>query len=125
MLLFKDRPSRDGTVDNFDGSEIVDIGITCSGGFAVVSVKGELDVSNASWFFECLQGAMDAGILELVVDIEHVTFMDSAGLTVLVDANRRMQSAGGTLTVLSPTPSVKRLFNAVHVVPPLDVRAAA
>ena len=125
MLLIKDHPSHGGTVDNFDGSEIMDIGITCSGGFAVVSVKGELDVSSAPWLFECLQGAMDAGILEIVVDIEHLTFMDSAGLTVLVDANRRMQSARGTLMVLSPTPSVKRLFNAAHVVPPLDVRAAA
>jgi anti-anti-sigma factor len=124
MFLIKNR-SHDRAVDHFDGPEIVDIGITRSGGFAVVTVTGELDVSNAAWLFDCLHDAMDAGILEIVLDIKHLTYMDSAGLSVLIEANRRLRSAHGTLTVLSPAPIVRKLFAAAHVVPSLNVRAAA
>ena len=124
MLLVKD-PLSDATVNHFAGPEIVDIGVTCLGDRAVMTVTGELDVSNTAWLYECLHDAIDAGISEIVLDIEHLTYMDSTGLSVLVVANRRMQSAGGTLTVLSPTPTVQRLFDAAHVVPSLSVVAAA
>jgi anti-anti-sigma factor len=122
MFLVKN-PSTDKARDNFAGPEIVDIGVTCTDGIAVVTVTGELDVSNSAWLYECLHDAMDARILEIVVDIEQLTFMDSTGLSVLVGANRRMQSAGGTLTVISPVPIVTRLIAASHQVPLLDVTA--
>ena len=124
MFIVKD-PSNDGTVDNFAGPEIVDIRVTCSEGIAVLRVSGELDVSNAEWLYECLHDAMDAGILDIVVDLEHLTFMDSTGLSVVAGANRRITLAGGRLTVLSPTSIVQRLFDTVRVVPTLTVRAAA
>jgi anti-anti-sigma factor len=124
MFIVKD-PSTDVTIDNFAGPEIVDIGITCSEGIAVIRVSGELDVSNAQWLYECLHDAMDAGILEIVLDLERLTFMDSIGLSVLSGANRRMAADSGRLTVLSPTPIVKKLFDTARVVPSLNVRAAA
>jgi anti-anti-sigma factor len=124
MFIVRD-PSNDGIVDNFAGPEIVDIGVTCSDGIAVMRMSGELDVSNAEWLYECLHDAMDAGIFEIVLDLERLTFMDSTGLSVLAGANRRISAAGGRLTVLSPTPIVKRLFDTARVVPSLNVRPAA
>jgi anti-anti-sigma factor len=124
VFLVKE-PSKHGNAGHCVGPEIVDIGVTCSEGVAVMSVTGELDVSNAAWLYECLHDAIDAGILEIVLDIVDLNYMDSAGLSVMVGANRRMRSAGGTLTVLSPTPIVKKLFDAARVTPPLTVRAAA
>ena len=123
MLVGGDRA--DGALEQLVGADIVDIAITCSKERAVVMVTGELDVSNAARLFECLHGAMDSGITQIVVDIANLTYMDSTGLSVLFGANRRMRPTGGTLTVLSPTPSVKRLFDAAHVVPTLNVRTAA
>jgi anti-anti-sigma factor len=118
-------PASNGAVDHFGGPEIVDIGVTCTDGMAVITVSGELDVSNTTWLYECLHDAIDAGVLEVVVDIEHVTFMDSTGATVLAGAQKRLRAVGGTLTLLSPAPAVTRLLDASHLVPSLTVNGAA
>jgi anti-anti-sigma factor len=111
MYLIPDHPSLE-SIDHLTGPQIVDIGVACSDGIAVVSVAGELDVSNTPWFHECLHSAIDAGVTQLVVDIEHLTFMDSTGISVLVNANRRLNAVGGTLTVMSPAPAIQRLLSA-------------
>ena len=112
MYLIHDHPSL-GTVDVL-GPGIEHIGVTCNNGIAVVSVTGEWDVSKTEWFYECLHGAIDAGVAELVVDAEHLTFMDSTGVAVLAGAHRRLHAAGGTLTVRSPLPALQR-FVGTHL----------
>jgi anti-anti-sigma factor len=123
MYLIHDHPSLE-TIDHFSGSEIVDIGVACSEGIAVVSVAGELDMSNTPWLYECLHDAIDAGVTQLVVDIEHLTLLDSTALSVLAGANRRLSAAGGTLTVMSPLPAIRELLGA-HLVPEPDFNGAA
>lgn len=123
MFLVKAPLSHD-VLNHFAGPEIVDIGVTCSEDMAVITVSGELDLSNTAWLYECLHDTMDAGFSVIVVDIPRLTYMDSTGISVLLEANRRMQSAGGTLTMRSPIPIVKRLLKAAHLEPLLDVRAA-
>ena len=104
-------------------SRLVDIGVTCSDGIAVVTIAGELDVSNTALLYSCLHEAMDAGVMELVVDIEHLTFMDSTGVSILAGAHRRLTAQGGSLTMLSPLPAIERLFGAAHLVPALNFKA--
>jgi len=106
-------------------SRLVDIGVTCSDGIAVVTIAGELDVSNTALLYSCLHEAMDVGVMELVVDIEHLTFMDSTGVSILAGAHRRLTAQGGSLTMLSPLPAIERLFGAAHLVPALNFKAAA
>jgi anti-sigma B factor antagonist len=123
MFLVKDPPSY-GIINNFDGPEIVDIGVTCSKSIAVITVAGELDLSNTMWLFECLHDAIDAGVTELVLNIADLTYMDSTGLSILMGAHTRMQSAGGTFTVTAPMPIVKKLFAVTGGVPFLTAPAA-
>jgi anti-anti-sigma factor len=118
MFLIKDDP-RGGIVNNFGGPEIVDIGVVCADGVAVITVTGELDLSNSGWLYECLHDAIDAGISHVTVDVEHLTFMDSTGLSVIVGAYKRLKATGGTLIVLAPTPIVVRLFHVFDDVPHL------
>jgi anti-anti-sigma factor len=116
MFLIKD-PPRSGFVNHFNGPEIVDISVDCSSGVAVVTLVGELDVSNSAWLHESLHNAIDTGISEVVVNLHSLTFMDSTGLSVIVGAHKRMQATGGTLTVLDPTPIVKKLLQITDDVP--------
>jgi anti-anti-sigma factor len=124
MYLIHDHPSQ-GTIDHLPGPDIVEIGVTCVEGIAVITVVGELDVSNTERLNECLHAAIDAGALEMVVDIEHLTFMDSTGLSVLAGAHKRLSATGGTLTLLSPMPALERLFGAAHLVPAFNFKGAA
>ncbi len=119
VYLIQDHPSH-ASIDNFPGPDIVDIGIACAEGVAVITVIGELDVSNTHRLYECLHDAIDEGVTDLVVDVEHLTFMDSTGVSVLEDVHKRICAAGGTLSVLSPLPNVQRLLAATYVVSSSD-----
>ncbi|HEY3843660.1 MAG TPA: STAS domain-containing protein [Acidimicrobiales bacterium] len=123
MLVAED-PCADQFADHFPGPEIIEIDVSCADGVAVVTVVGEMDVSNSSWLHECLNDVIDAGIDEVVLDIEGLTYMDSTGLSVVVGANRRMRAAGGAIEIVAPTPNVARLFAVSGLTPVLTIRTA-
>jgi anti-anti-sigma factor len=124
MYLIHNHPSQ-GNIDHFPGPDIVDFSVSCVDGIALVSIAGELDLSNTERLHECLHAAIDAGAVEMLVDIEHLTFMDSTGVSVLAGAHKRLSMAGGTFTLLSPVPALERLFGAAGLVPALNFKSAA
>jgi anti-anti-sigma factor len=95
----------------------LDIGVAGSGAVVLISLAGELDVSNHQRLRECLYEVSAAGATEVILDVEHLTFMDSRGLSVLVDCHRLMKAAGGTFSILAPTHIMKRLFDVTGQLP--------
>ncbi|HEX5407221.1 MAG TPA: STAS domain-containing protein [Pseudonocardiaceae bacterium] len=55
----------------------------------LLSVSGEVDLSTASGLRDAIAKSLAAAPAVLVVDMTAVTFMGSAGLTVLVEAQQR------------------------------------
>jgi anti-sigma B factor antagonist len=53
---------------------------------------------------------VDRGCYQLILDLERVSFMDCAGIRVLVDARRRVQEHGGSLKLVRPRPFVQRVL---------------
>lgn len=51
----------------------------------------------------------------VVVDLAEVTFMDSTGLTTLMDAHLQAQRDGWSFTVHRPSPAVTRVFELAGV----------
>jgi anti-anti-sigma factor len=66
-------------------------------GVAVVAVPEEIDIINAAGLRAALLQAVSAGHSTLVVDMTGTVFCDSAGLHVLVDAQRRARADGGEM----------------------------
>jgi stage II sporulation protein AA (anti-sigma F factor antagonist) len=122
MFVVHGHPS-DRDFDIFDGSEMVDIGSTLVDEIAVITVAGELDISNADRLSDCIHDAISAGAKEIVVDIEHLTYLDSSGLSILLKAHQRMQRMGGSMVVFSPTPNVARLLDVTAVGLFLNIRS--
>lgn len=56
-----------------------------------------------------------------VIDLAAVTFIDSSGLRVLVQAHQARAEAGETLTLRSPSAAVQRLFEISGLAGHLDV----
>jgi anti-anti-sigma factor len=73
----------------------------------MVTLAGELDLSNAERLFEHLQLAIDAGADELICDISALSYMDSVGLSVLISAHKRQEHGGGRFIVLAPMPRLR------------------
>jgi len=104
---------------------LLDIGVASTSGVVVISVVGELDISNYQRLRKCLNEVSAGGATEVILDVEHLTFMDSTGLSELVACHRRMKAEGGTFSILAPTKIVKRLFDVTRQLPYQMIDAVA
>ena len=76
----------------------------------VLTLTGEIDVATAVAVRSALRASFDEGHRDVVVDLTGVSFIDAAGLGVLVGAQRRFARAGGRLRVEHPQRSVRRVL---------------
>ncbi len=64
--------------------------VTQRGPVTVVEAHGELDTSSVGAFRSALETAVGTGAPLVVVDLEHVSFLDSAGLSVIFGVQRSL-----------------------------------
>ena len=77
----------------------------------VVTVAGELDPSTAPQLERELQASVfTSGCERLVIDLAGVRFMDSSGLSVVLNAHKTMRTRDGQLVVRQPSETVRRLL---------------
>ena len=78
-------------------------------GVVIAAVTGDIDISTVTRLRERLFGLADGG-QTLIVDLNRVTFIDSAGLGALVGAARRAAAHGGSLHAVCARPQTRRLL---------------
>ncbi|MEM7141733.1 MAG: STAS domain-containing protein [Actinomycetota bacterium] len=71
-------------------------------------VTGELDTHTAPQLTEALSSV--AAGSAVTVDLAGTSFMSSAGLSALLNGQRRLSESGGGLTVSAASAAVERLF---------------
>jgi anti-sigma B factor antagonist len=79
-------------------------------GRVVVELAGELDLATAPRLRDRLAVLSEAGEDQITIDLTHLDFIDSTGLSVLVMAFTRAQSTGGTVVMRNPSAAVMRIF---------------
>jgi anti-sigma B factor antagonist len=89
----------------------------------IVAVSGEIHVSTAPEFSGLLSASIEAGHTALVLDLTDVIFIDSTGLSVLLNALRRITRAGGRMAVVCSNPTVLRLFEITRLDSTFDIHA--
>jgi anti-sigma B factor antagonist len=89
----------------------------------IIEVDGEIHVSTAPEFSGVLSAAIAGGRTQLVLDLTGVMFIDSTGLTVLLNALRRVTRAGGRMTLVCTNPTVLRLFEITRLNSTFDIHA--
>ena len=82
---------------------------------ATVVLDGEIDIATAPAIRRVLMAAISGGDAHLAVDMSGVTFLGAAGIGVLVDAASRAREAGGSLSLLAPSPQVRWLLDVWHL----------
>jgi anti-sigma B factor antagonist len=82
---------------------------------ATVVLDGEIDIATAPAIRRFLMAAISGGDVHLAVDLSGVAFIDAAGVGVLVAAANRAQEAGGSLSLLAPSPQVRRILDVLHL----------
>jgi anti-sigma B factor antagonist len=84
--------------------------VTERNGFAVLSVRGEVDVYTAPRLRERLVEMVSQGHHQVVVDLEGVDFLDSTGLGVLVGGLKRLRSHEGDLKLVCTQRRILKVF---------------
>jgi anti-sigma B factor antagonist len=82
---------------------------------ATIALGGEIDISSCPAIRRCLMAAISGGNVQLAVDMSGVTFIDAAGIGVLVAAANRARAAGGGLSLLAPSRQAHRLLDILHL----------
>ncbi len=80
-------------------------------GVWVVSVAGDIDVSNADRLREGLDRVLASGQERLVVDLRAVPFMDSTGLGVLVGRLKVVRARRGSMRLVCADPRMLRVLS--------------
>lgn len=101
------------------------------GGFPVVSVTGEIDVSTAPALKDVLTDLLGAERSAIVVDLGEVGFLDSTGLGALVAARTSATDADIRLPIVSDRDRILKLFRITgldgvfEIYPTVDAAVAA
>ncbi len=88
--------------------ELVSLSVSGDDCAARVAAAGEVDSSSAPLLRAELDALLDRGVIEITVDLDGVSFLDSAGLCVLAGAHRRAAENGVRLRVLASSRAVIR-----------------
>jgi anti-sigma B factor antagonist len=90
----------------------------------LITARGEIDRSTASRLSDALRRATFGATGSITVDMCEVTFMDSSGVSVLLNAVRRLTRRGRRMSLVCPRGELLRLFELSGLSAALDVRAA-
>jgi anti-sigma B factor antagonist len=94
----------------------------------VVTINGEIDIQSGPQLRDQLLGIIRRHGARLALDLTGVTFIDCAGISVLLAARRRAQLEGGWLRVHRASPRVQRVLALTrlrHVLMPTALPDAA
>jgi anti-sigma B factor antagonist len=90
-------------------------------GAHIIRVRGEIHVSTAPEFAQRLSAAIDSGKTAIVLDMSGVEFIDSTGLSVLLNGLRLVTQMHGRMAIVCANPTVLRLFQITSLDDTFDI----
>lgn len=100
--------------DDVDGDDLA-IDVAVGERDATVTLTGEVDLASAAALRSVLVEASSGPVEKLVVDMAGVTFIDSMGLSILIQAKHHLEAAGGGLTIVNPSERIRYVLEIAGV----------
>jgi anti-anti-sigma factor len=95
-----------------------------AGQIITVSVDGELDLLTAPKLVAHVDGLLRVEPADVVLDLTETLFIDSAGLAILLNLQRRLERRGHLLRVVCDDGPVRRVIEMARLEETLGVVAA-
>ena len=94
-------------------------------GHLTVALTGEIDHTCAKGYISAIAAKIEAYTPEVcVLDFSEVTFMDSSGIAVVINALRNMAQIEGQLMLTGIAPQPMRVFHASGIDKLVEIREA-
>jgi anti-sigma B factor antagonist len=90
-------------------------------GALLVIVAGELDIATAGELRECLVRPDVLSAPKVHLDLTTVSFLDSAGIGMIVAASKRVRQSGGAFSVIAGDNAVRRVLEVAGLIEYLEV----
>lgn len=95
-------------------------------GRLTVALSGEIDHHCAKQYIQAIGAKIEAYTPEVcILDFEEVTFMDSSGIAVVINALREITQIEGELLLTGIAPQPMRVFRASGIDKLVQIREAA
>jgi anti-sigma B factor antagonist len=91
-------------------------------GRQVVAPYGEMDLATHTQVLRDIEDLLDAGKVDIVLDLSHTTFLDSTALGTLIGVRRRVQAREGSFAILCSNPRLLRLFEVTSLDKVFEIR---
>ncbi len=72
----------------------------------VFELRGYIDAHTVIEFEKAVNGVIDGGKSQVILDISGLSYISSAGIGAMMGLARRLSQHGGDLVLLNPTPKV-------------------
>lgn len=83
---------------------------------ALVPIDGDLDVTTVPTVRHTLDSLIDSGCRRIVLNLAATTYVDSAGMGLIVGVVRRMRQRGGLVSLINVSASVARALSIARIV---------
>ena len=94
----------------------LDIDVIHDQGVTTLAVQGELDPSTVPELDQAVEAALSKeGLDQVLIDLAGVAFIDSSGLSALLDAHNHGQEQGIQVLVTRPSQQCERLLSATNL----------
>jgi anti-sigma B factor antagonist len=101
--------------------ESLQIGLGSEPGAVLLMLAGELDLATAPRLAAALAEVAGRDEGRVVLDLTHLSFMDSTGLSLIVRTDRSARAARGVLVLRHPQSQVRRLLELADALSRLTV----
>lgn len=89
---------------------ILEVAVTENGAVVVLALSGELDISGIGRVEEELHQVEEKAPAAVVLDLRGLTFMDSSGLRLVLEADMRARREARRFAIVPGPESVHRVF---------------
>jgi anti-anti-sigma factor len=79
--------------------------------YAIVSVEGRVDTTNAGEFEKAMMEVLDGGATRIVLDCSALNYISSSGLRVFLIVQKKMMGLKGQFSLCSLQPGIREIFD--------------
>ena len=90
-------------------------------GFVTIRPAGALDSNTYTDLQEHIAAVTQRKPGALVLDLENLTYISSAGVRVLIAAQKAMKAAGGGFAIVNLQPQIRKVFEIIMALPSPNV----
>ena len=101
--------------------EVLQVTEETTGGAHLIATAGEIDHATSRLLADALRRATVAGEGNVVLDLSEVSFIDSAGISALLNGLRRLTRQRRKLIVVCPPGRPRRVFELLGLVGTFDL----